>query len=451
MPKNDLIELFKIYDLARDRLDRCICEIKTYYLSTSQYNPIVHTSSRIKTMESCAGKLQKLKATNSILDESYYEFTARNINEVLDDVVGYRIICPLLADVYKVVEKIREIPGIKIEEERNYIEEPKKSGYTSYHFKLKVYINILNNNYEIETKEIKAEIQVRTIGEDMIATLDHQLNYKPTTVLPLQIKQYLKDIYTFVNIKDKELNARLTTQREPSSSVRRINLDEFLPVIDNEKFKTLTLMNRLALEELKNKLSHLVKENVKNGFQKHIEHMTSRVKNSSRIAEKLRYYDMEISYENIKNVIHDFAGIKIITPFFLSVDDVIADIYELQKNKELEVIEVQDYIDNPKPNGYSGYHMLVVVPITINNTLQLVKVEILIRTLAQEWWAVIEERLRYGQETNPEISYYLQTMAAKIREIDMNMQKISSLIDNDQPGSPKNKRRRKEQLKNTTT
>ena len=73
MPKNDLIELFKIYDLARDRLDRCICEIKTYYLSTSQYNPIVHTSSRIKTMESCAGKLQKLKATNSILDESYFE------------------------------------------------------------------------------------------------------------------------------------------------------------------------------------------------------------------------------------------------------------------------------------------------------------------------------------------------------------------------------------------
>lgn len=149
------------------------------------YNPVEHIKTRIKTIESITKKLNK----------KGYEVNAHNIRKYVHDVVGIRIVCSFLSDVYDVVNLIKNGSQIKIISEKNYIINPKDTGYTSYHLIVSVPV-CLNNTVE----NMEAEIQIRTLAMDFWASLDHKIQYKFSSTIPEEIKTEMYNCA--VNIKN---------------------------------------------------------------------------------------------------------------------------------------------------------------------------------------------------------------------------------------------------------
>ena len=130
-----------------------------------RYNPIEHIKSRIKTSESIVKKLKK----------NGYESTIENMVKYVNDIAGIRIICSFTTDIYRIAEMLANQNDVKVLAVKDYIKNPKPSGYKSYH--MIVSIPVFLSDRIIEAK---VEIQIRTIAMDFWASLEHQLRYKST-------------------------------------------------------------------------------------------------------------------------------------------------------------------------------------------------------------------------------------------------------------------------------
>ena len=126
-------------------------------------NPISFIKTRIKKPESIYRKLQKLG----------YDFTAENIQEQLNDVAGVRVVCAFIDDIYTVANLIAGQDDIKVLKVKDYIKNPKPNGYRSYHLIIEIPVF-----FSEEKKNLRVEVQIRTIAMDFWASLDHQLKYK---------------------------------------------------------------------------------------------------------------------------------------------------------------------------------------------------------------------------------------------------------------------------------
>lgn len=126
-------------------------------------NPISSIKTRIKKPESIYRKLQK----------SGYDFTAENISKYLNDVAGIRVICAFVDDIYTVAELLASQDDISVLKVKDYIKNPKPNGYRSYHMIVEVPVFFTKGK-----TPMRAEIQIRTIGMDFWATLEHQIRYK---------------------------------------------------------------------------------------------------------------------------------------------------------------------------------------------------------------------------------------------------------------------------------
>lgn len=170
-----------------------------------------------------------------------------------------------------------------------------------------------------------------------------------------------------------------------------------LPIFYNqtEEWNRTLLLYDSALREINTKLE-IMNNDFKLAHQYNpIEHITSRIKSPQSIAKKIRKLDLELTVENIVNYINDVAGIRIICSFT-------SDIYRiaelLTRQSDIKVLRIKDYIQNPKPNGYMSYHMIVTVPIFLSDRMVETKVEIQIRTIAMDFWASLEHKIYYKFE-----------------------------------------------------
>ena len=128
-----------------------------------KYNPIEHIKTRIKSADSIINKLYK----------DNLEFTLDNVEKYINDIVGVRIICSSIDDVYDLIEIIRKSNVINVINEKDFISKPKETGYRSYHLIVEVPVELIN-----ERVMVKAEIQIRTMAMDLWASLEHKLKYK---------------------------------------------------------------------------------------------------------------------------------------------------------------------------------------------------------------------------------------------------------------------------------
>ena len=168
-------ELMLKYNFALEILKTEINILVKNFEYKNNYNPVEHIKSRIKTKESAIKKL----------DKKGYDLTFDNLEHHVHDMVGIRIVCSFLSDVYDIVELIKNSKQFKILEETDYISNPKDSGYASYHLNLLVPIH-LDDNIEY----VEAEVQIRTIAMDFWASLDHKIQYKfPNDTIPEEVKQ----------------------------------------------------------------------------------------------------------------------------------------------------------------------------------------------------------------------------------------------------------------------
>lgn len=126
-------------------------------------NPIESIKCRLKSPDSLALKMYRRG----------YPMTLESIEENIDDIAGVRVVCTFLEDMYSLAEALLQQDDIKLIECNDYIKNPKPSGYRSLHLNLIVPIFL-----EHEKRDMKVELQFRTISQNFWATLEHQLRYK---------------------------------------------------------------------------------------------------------------------------------------------------------------------------------------------------------------------------------------------------------------------------------
>jgi len=124
---------------------------------------------RMKAPASIAGKLAKMKVP----------LTAQSARQYLRDIAGIRVICPFFRDIHYLIDLLRQMPEVKILEEKDYLATPKPSGYRSYHVIMEVPVF-----YSGKTENIPVEVQIRTQGMDFWATLEHKARYKYAEHVP---------------------------------------------------------------------------------------------------------------------------------------------------------------------------------------------------------------------------------------------------------------------------
>jgi putative GTP pyrophosphokinase len=128
--------------------------------------------------------------------------------------------------------------------------------------------------------------------------------------------------------------------------------------------------------------------------------------------------------------VNDIAGIRVICSF---TNDIyrIADM--ISNQSDIRVIEVRDYIKNPKPSGYMSYHMLVTVPVYLSDRIVDTKVEIQIRTVAQDFWASLEHKINYkfeGADVPKNIQDELVECAYMVSKLDDHMLLLNEEVQN---------------------
>ena len=168
---------------------------------------------------------------------------------------------------------------------------------------------------------------------------------------------------------------------------------EFAEGIDS--WETMMFLYNSALKEVNTKLEILNDEFVHIHNYNPIEYIKSRIKTPESIVKKLKKGGYESTIENMVTYVKDIAGIRIVCSFT-------SDIYRLAemigRQNDLTVISVKDYMKHPKASGCKSYHMIVSVPIFLSNKVVDTKVEIQIRTIAMDFWASLEHKLRYKKE-----------------------------------------------------
>ncbi len=181
------------------------------------------------------------------------------------------------------------------------------------------------------------------------------------------------------------------------------------------------------LETLNNEFSYRNRHNP-------IHHIESRVKSMPSIIKKLRTIGAPISMSSAKKHLHDIAGVRVVCRY---VDDIyrIADL--LLAQDDISLILEKNYIKNPKPSGYRSLHMIVEVPIFLSKEKRYMRVEVQLRTIAMDFWASLEHKLRYKkdipQEHAKQIAEQLVLCAQTVCETDQKMLSIRRQIEGHYP------------------
>ncbi|MDE6917754.1 MAG: GTP pyrophosphokinase family protein [Lachnospiraceae bacterium] len=196
---------------------------------------------------------------------------------------------------------------------------------------------------------------------------------------------------------------------------------------DVDSWKEVILIYSSALKEIGTKLEILNDEFQHVHQYNPIEHIKSRIKTSESIVKKLKKHGYESTIDNMVQYVNDIAGIRIICSFT-------TDIYRiaemLERQNDIRILSVKDYIRNPKTSGYKSYHMIVSIPIYLSEKRVDAKVEIQIRTVAMDFWASLEHKINYKFDVNiPEhIKEELSTCAAMVSELDAKMLSLNEEV-----------------------
>lgn len=161
-----------------------------------------------------------------------------------------------------------------------------------------------------------------------------------------------------------------------------------------------------------------------------IEDIRTRLKSFDSIRDKLERRGLPFNVESIERNLSDVAGIRIICSF---IDDIYMLADCLIRQDDIILIKKKDYIKNPKPNGYRSLHLIVEVPIFLQDEKRNMKVEVQLRTIAMEFWANLEHRLRYKKNIPEDLlaatAEELSSCAQALSDLDLKMQKIRDVLE----------------------
>lgn len=187
------------------------------------------------------------------------------------------------------------------------------------------------------------------------------------------------------------------------------------------------MVYKFALDEMETKIEILKQEFQLLHDYNPIEHTKARVKSPESLLNKVARKGCELSLPAIRREITDIAGLRITCSF-------LSDIYRisemLQRQNDLKVLAVKDYIQHPKPNGYRSLHLLIDVPVFMSDCEEHVCVEVQIRTIAMDFWASLEHKIFYkhNQEVPDRLLQELKSAADAASDLDRQMERLHKEI-----------------------
>ena len=214
------------------------------------------------------------------------------------------------------------------------------------------------------------------------------------------------------------------------------NIDEMRDKLEwmterSQPFRELMAYYKCAMMEVETKFNVLNQEFSVQYDRNPIESIRSRIKEPPSILDKLLRSKLPMTIESMEENLSDVAGVRVICSF-------IEDIYMLAgcllKQDDVTLIRYKDYIKNPKENGYRSLHLIVQVPIFLAHKKKLMKVEIQLRTIAMDFWASLEHKLKY-KKNRPDselLTQELKECADMSAQLDERMEQIRKSVIGDE-------------------
>ncbi len=202
--------------------------------------------------------------------------------------------------------------------------------------------------------------------------------------------------------------------------------EEFQRMVDD--FFAIQCRYSAAMKEVQTKLEILDDEFQMKHRRNPIHHVESRLKSIQSMMEKLSRKHYAVSMQSAVENLTDIAGIRVICSY---VQDVYTVARLLTTQDDVKLVEIRDYIREPKPNGYRSLHLIVEIPVFLQAGRMMVPVEVQIRTIAMDFWASLEHSMRYkgAGEVPEDICDELHEVGQDIAALDRRMQSIHDRID----------------------
>ena len=226
----------------------------------------------------------------------------------------------------------------------------------------------------------------------------------------------------------------VSAQNEPIPADDNMSVDQYLEQLHAvfDPVNSLLTDYQCAVMEVETKFNILNNRLSIQGEHNPIESIKSRVKDYDSIIRKLDKLHLPITVEAVEENLRDVAGVRVICSF-------IDDIYKIEKcfvsQEDVTLITRKDYIQNPKPSGYRSLHLIVKTPIYTENGKKDMFVEVQMRTIAMDFWASLEHKLRYKKNLNPDtaeqLAKELEACAQESAKLDEKMLRIRNRIAED--------------------
>ena len=194
-----------------------------------------------------------------------------------------------------------------------------------------------------------------------------------------------------------------------------------------EEFNEIMLKYNFALQTLETQINILIKEYEFKNKVNPVEHVKSRIKTESSVLDKLARKGYTLSLENLKDHVKDMIGIRIVCSFINDVDKIV-DL--IKKSKQFKVISEKNYIDNPKITGYQSIHLIVEIPLYLNETVEYIPAEIQVRTVAMDFFASLDHKISYKfpGEIPSEVKEEMVSCSYVIQALDKKMYQLNEIV-----------------------
>lgn len=233
--KLELTRFRMMYKFALDEVNTKINILKEEFHYINEYNPIEHTSSRLKSPESIINKAIRKNIGLSL----------PAMKEQIQDIAGIRITCSFRSDIYRISSMLFNQQDIEVIECKDYIKNPKPNGYQSLHLIVKIPVFMSDR-----VEKVFVEVQIRTIAMDFWASLEHKIYYKYNKEIPEKLIQELKDAATSA----AELDSKMESIHDRVAELKAHDeegLPEFL--LDNQRPLDISMQQLLELVNGKDK------------------------------------------------------------------------------------------------------------------------------------------------------------------------------------------------------
>lgn len=199
--------------------------------------------------------------------------------------------------------------------------------------------------------------------------------------------------------------------------------ENFMPI------QSLMSCYRCAIMEIETKFKVLDEQYSHKYDRNPIESIKTRLKSMDSIIIKMKRKGYPISLDSLEKNINDVAGIRVICSF---PQDIYLLANCLLQQDDIKLLEKKDYIQHPKTSGYRSLHLIVEVPIFLENEKKPMKVEVQLRTIAMDFWASLEHKLRYKKDIPideiEQLSSELKECADTSAMLDNKMEEIKNKI-----------------------